>query len=228
MNQEISKWLNGTQNYQEGVSLFEAFGNNPVMLRQFKNSRPISMKTYLQVALKKLLNVQNRYEARITKKEKPITIRNKVKVVRQPSEYDKVVAYRKDKFIELARLRNGIADLKTDGERARAVDKVALLEKENKKLWQVLDYFDKNKKWKNNCSPLQVSDEKPRKSKVDQDALSAKAEWEKLRKRIDRAEKSLAKLKAAEGASSPKYIKKQTDIAKLLGEKDALFKKMGK
>lgn len=228
MNKQIQEWIDGKQDYPGGVALFEAFGNNPVMLRQFRNSRPINMRMYLAAELKKLLKATNRYE----KKQKPSFVREKVnkrppvKKVMKGTDYERVVKVRKDAFVKMAKIRNGMADMGSDKERAEAVVEVEALQKTNDDLWAASDYYDKHGKWKNGKSPLEENkQEKPR---PDTGKILAKAEMEKLRKRISRAENALVKLGATVGKGSPKYIKKEKDLNGMYAERDALNKKLGR
>jgi hypothetical protein len=236
MNEEIKKWMQGKQAYAEGVALFEAFGNNPVMLRQLNNSRPRNMMPYLKAELKKLLTTKNRYVIASAARQ---TVRNtgqgtaqppSQKVVRKESIYEQVVAQRKERFVKMARLRNSMADMKTDEQRAKAVDAVEKLQEENKQLWEAIDYYDKHGTWKDGKSPLTTHEPRATSEQPvpDTEKVLAQAEWEKLRKRITRAEKALVKLAATEGKESAKYIKKEKDLHEMYAEKDALHKKMGK
>ncbi|UZR93144.1 hypothetical protein [Chondrinema litorale] len=162
MNTQISNWFNGNQNYKEGVALFEQFGHNPVMLRQFMNGRAINMKVYLQTELKKLLKTSNRYEAKRQTRKKALqkqAIQHQEKTERPShkhlSEYQLVEKYRKDQFVKFAQLRNTLTDLKTDEERATIIDQIDSLATENRQLWLSLDYFDKHGKWKNDQNPIE-------------------------------------------------------------------------
>ncbi len=228
---EIEHYLaQARPDYQEGVRLFERYGENQALLRTLQNGRPQNYRPYLLTELRKLLKksslpvpkpIAAKPFAPVSTVSKPLPFKDV-----KPAPYREVEQFRIARFNEMAQLRNNLADMASDADRALAVDKISKLRDLNQQLWAALDYFDQHQAWPEGKFPLDSFQVKKPDLSGQTEAQLHNRLKSQLRPKITRAEQRLEELKAQYGPEHSKTRKKEAELMEALLEHDSIAAKL--
>lgn len=158
---EIFKWIDSTQDYYDGVALFEKYSTLVALKRNFR-AKGYTKKTFsfLQYQLGKLAGISHE-EVKIRRREKIIklTPAKKIPKIKKTKPQDKIspdikqhldqeiqniIELKNRLYKESASLQQQLPHIKSDKERNKVAQEILRLSDQIEKLWYKIDYHRKH------------------------------------------------------------------------------------
>lgn len=140
----IREWLNGSQNYDVGVALFQCYGDNPDMTEMFLQGHSEYRQARLLSALEKLYASGDHIEIELPGQPEPVAVFTPPSPMPEASTKPKTDPYYANWnpiFKEMQHLRSQLRLIPTDEERGKVANRILDLEQECNYWWERRDYY---------------------------------------------------------------------------------------